>query len=149
MMRFLDTSLCFVVYIAPHDEVPARQLLTSSSTRFGPVFVLTQRLSLLWLCRGARQGFLPGPRGDQHCARSVSCHLLERSQPAVSQVSLCAGPPHVHVERERSSAKFWIDPVVLSRSHGFARSELLDIQRIVAENEQKFRKAWDDYFGNR
>jgi hypothetical protein len=60
-----------------------------------------------------------------------------------------AEPPHVHVERERSSAKFWIDPVVLARSHGFARSELLDIQRIVAENEQKFLKAWDDYFGNR
>jgi len=57
--------------------------------------------------------------------------------------------PHVHVERERSSAKFWIHPVVLARSHGFGRSELLDIQRIVAENEQKFRKAWDDYFGNR
>jgi Domain of unknown function (DUF4160) len=58
-------------------------------------------------------------------------------------------PPHVHVERERSSAKFWIHPVALARSFGFARSELLDIQRIVAENEQKFRKAWDDYFGNR
>ena len=57
--------------------------------------------------------------------------------------------PHVHVERERSSAKFWIHPVVLARSYGFARSELLDIQRIVAENEQKFRKSWDDYFGNR
>ena len=55
----------------------------------------------------------------------------------------------MHVERERSSAKFWIDPVVLARSHSFARSELLDIQRIVTENEEKFRKAWDDYFGNR
>ena len=30
------------------------------------------------------------------------------------------------------------------RSHDFARSELLDIQRIVAENEQTLRKAWDD-----
>jgi hypothetical protein len=48
--------------------------------------------------------------------------------------------PHVHVERERSNAKFWIHPVVLARSHGFARSELLDIHRIVPENEQKFRK---------
>jgi len=55
----------------------------------------------------------------------------------------------VHVERERSSAKFWIRPVVLVRSHSFARSELLDMQRIVVENEQRFRKAWDDYFGNR
>ena len=58
-------------------------------------------------------------------------------------------PPHVHIERERSSAKFWLNPVVLARSHGFARSELLDIQGIVAENEQMLRKAWDDYFGNR
>ena len=57
--------------------------------------------------------------------------------------------PHVHVERERGSAKFWIHPVLLARSHGFARSELLDIHRIVAENEEKFRKAWDVYFGNR
>jgi len=58
-------------------------------------------------------------------------------------------PPHVHVERERSSAKFWLNPVVLARSRDFARSELLDIQRIVAENERRLQKAWDDYFGNR
>ena len=29
-------------------------------------------------------------------------------------------PPHVHVERERSSAKFWIHPVVLARSYGWS-----------------------------
>ena len=55
----------------------------------------------------------------------------------------------MHIERERSSAKFWLDPVVLAGSYGFARSELLDIEGIVAENEQMLRKAWDDYFGNR
>jgi hypothetical protein len=60
-----------------------------------------------------------------------------------------AEPPNVHIERERSSAKFWLDPVVLARSYGFARSELLDIEGIVAENNQMLRKAWDDYFGNR
>jgi hypothetical protein len=58
-------------------------------------------------------------------------------------------PPHVHIERERRSAKFWLNPVVLARSHGFGRSELLDIEGIVKENEETLRKAWDDYFGNR
>src|ERR1700719_3492734 len=49
-----------------------------------------KRLSLLRLCRGARQGFRPGPPGYQNCSGPVRCHLLERSQPAVSQVPLCA-----------------------------------------------------------
>ncbi len=44
----------------------------------GPVFVPIQRLSLLRLCRGARQGFLPSPPGYQNCSGPVRCHLLEK-----------------------------------------------------------------------
>ncbi|WP_417738678.1 DUF4160 domain-containing protein [Rosistilla oblonga] len=29
-------------------------------------------------------------------------------------------PAHVHVERDDYEAKFWLDPVRLARSHGFA-----------------------------
>src|SRR5271165_3458570 len=50
----------------------------------------SQRLSSLRLCRGARQGFFPGPPGYQSCSGPLRCHLLERSQRAVSQVPLCA-----------------------------------------------------------
>ena len=33
-------------------------------------------------------------------------------------------PPHVHVERDDCEAKFWLDPVRLERSRGFAGREL-------------------------
>ena len=42
-----------------------------------------------------------------------------------------AEPVHVHVERDHCTAKFWLDPVVLSRSSGFSRSELRDIKGMV------------------
>ena len=28
-------------------------------------------------------------------------------------------PPHVHIDREQMSAKFWLEPVALSRNRGF------------------------------
>ncbi|HEU4826354.1 MAG TPA: DUF4160 domain-containing protein [Dongiaceae bacterium] len=33
-------------------------------------------------------------------------------------------PSHVHVDKGSSSAKFWLDPVRLSRNHGFSAPEL-------------------------
>jgi len=37
----------------------------------------------------------------------------------------CAEPRHMHVDRERLSAKFWLDPdVSLEDTHGFGCSEL-------------------------
>jgi hypothetical protein len=45
-------------------------------------------------------------------------------------------PPHVHVEREASTAKFWLKPVRLCRCEGFGRHEL---QRI--ENSRGERNA--------
>jgi 5-enolpyruvylshikimate-3-phosphate synthase len=33
-------------------------------------------------------------------------------------------PPHVHVERDASNAKFWLEPVFLQSSSSFSRSEL-------------------------
>jgi hypothetical protein len=32
-------------------------------------------------------------------------------------------PPHVHVDRDEQSAKFWIDPVGLARNLGFASQD--------------------------
>ena len=56
-------------------------------------------------------------------------------------------PAHVHVERNASVAKFWIDPVRLARSRGFQRAELREIARLVNEHAQELLEAWDDYFG--
>lgn len=42
-------------------------------------------------------------------------------------------PPHVHVDRDDQSAKFWLGPVALSRNLGFSAKELHTIERILTE----------------
>jgi len=54
-------------------------------------------------------------------------------------------PPHVHVERDRNVAKFWLDPVRLERSGGFARHELRDVMEIIETHESKLMEAWNDF----
>lgn len=41
-------------------------------------------------------------------------------------------PPHVHVARDCSKAKFWLEPVAFASAAGFSARELLDIQSLVA-----------------
>jgi hypothetical protein len=55
-------------------------------------------------------------------------------------------PQHVHVERDRNVAKFWINPVRLQNSGGFARSEIAMIHRIIVSNREHIAEAWDEYF---
>lgn len=55
-------------------------------------------------------------------------------------------PPHVHVDRDDQSAKFWLAPVALARNLGFNGVELRSIQRLVAEHEAQFLEAWNEYF---
>ena len=56
-------------------------------------------------------------------------------------------PPHVHVDREDRTAKFWLGPAALARNIGFRAKELRDIQRMVSERATDFLEAWDEYFG--
>ena len=44
-------------------------------------------------------------------------------------------PPHVHVDRDDLSAKFWINPVSLSRNLEFKAKELRTIERLLVENQ--------------
>jgi hypothetical protein len=58
-------------------------------------------------------------------------------------------PPHIHIDREIFSAKFWLDPVGLSRNLGFRPHELRQIQKLVATHQTKLLEAWHGYFGFR
>lgn len=55
-------------------------------------------------------------------------------------------PPHVHVERENNVAKYWLDPVRLSRSGDFGRKELRRIETIVSEHSEQILEAWNELF---
>jgi hypothetical protein len=54
--------------------------------------------------------------------------------------------PHVHVQRDRSLAKFRLTPIALARSRRFAAHELAEIERLVRGNENRFPEAWNDFF---
>jgi hypothetical protein len=56
-------------------------------------------------------------------------------------------PPHAHVERDRSKGKYWLDPVALQSSVGFSRVELMEIYRLISENQALLLQKWHDYFG--
>jgi hypothetical protein len=56
-------------------------------------------------------------------------------------------PPHIHVQRDRQIAKFWLVPVVLAKNRGFSSHELNRISRLVVEHEQVLLEAWHEYFG--
>ena len=56
-------------------------------------------------------------------------------------------PPHVHIDRDNLSAKFWLNLVSLARSLGFSSREQRKIERIVQDNRQQLLEAWNEYFG--
>lgn len=55
-------------------------------------------------------------------------------------------PPHVHVEREACTAKFWLDPVRLESNSGFGRVEIRRIQKLVEENSALLLRGWNEFF---
>ena len=57
-------------------------------------------------------------------------------------------PPHIHVERDRNKAKFWLDPVRLQSSVGFSQNEIHRIQRFVVENRELFQRRWNEFFSD-
>lgn len=57
-------------------------------------------------------------------------------------------PPHVHVDRDDESAKFWLSPVALARNVGFRAHELREIERLVAGEQQLLLEAWYGYHGH-
>jgi hypothetical protein len=57
-------------------------------------------------------------------------------------------PTHVHVERESSKAKFWLQPVSLQFSSGFSRADLNMIHRLIEQNHQLLLQHWHDYFAS-
>ena len=54
-------------------------------------------------------------------------------------------PPHIHVQRERFLAKFWLNTVTLAGSRRFSSHELRIIQKYVDENREIFLEAWNEH----
>ncbi|HEX4954979.1 MAG TPA: DUF4160 domain-containing protein [Thermoanaerobaculia bacterium] len=57
-------------------------------------------------------------------------------------------PPHVHVDRDERTAKFWLSPVGLARSLGFAAHELTRIQDLIEQHQPMLLEAWNEHLGS-
>jgi hypothetical protein len=57
-------------------------------------------------------------------------------------------PPHVHVDREDLSAKFWLDPLALARNLGFDARELGKVEQLLQEHLLELLEVWYDNFGH-
>lgn len=55
-------------------------------------------------------------------------------------------PAHVHIQRERALAKFWLRPVALAEASGFPARDLRVLARMVEGQEEEWLKAWHEYF---
>lgn len=56
-------------------------------------------------------------------------------------------PPHVHIDRDDYSAKFWLNPIGLARNHGFSAKEVKRLYELVREEQQQLLEVWYGYFG--
>lgn len=50
--------------------------------------------------------------------------------------------PHVHVWRENCHAKFWLTPVELYDSYGYAEHELNKIERLLNKEQNNLLKRF-------
>jgi hypothetical protein len=57
-------------------------------------------------------------------------------------------PPHVHIEKNRSTAKFFLKNAELAKSKRFNAKELSEIRNIIMENIELFKTKWDEHFTN-
>jgi hypothetical protein len=59
----------------------------------------------------------------------------------------CNERPHVHVQRDRATCKFWLDSLTLASNSGFSARELTRIRRIILEHRFRINEAWLEHCG--
>jgi len=54
---------------------------------------------------------------------------------------------HVHVMSPQGEAKFWLEPIIsLDRYIGLSKRQLNECQKLIKENENEIKKAWQKHF---
>lgn len=58
-------------------------------------------------------------------------------------------PPHVHVEYQGATAKFWIRPVRLAANRGLNASDLGKAATLVRKHEKLVEEKWNEFFSRK
>lgn len=57
------------------------------------------------------------------------------------------GEPRIHVDQDRSYARFSLQPVAMERALGFRDKELAEIRGIIEQYRGVFLMKWDEHVG--
>ncbi|MCH8255811.1 MAG: DUF4160 domain-containing protein [Gemmatimonadetes bacterium] len=57
----------------------------------------------------------------------------------------CNEPVHIHVQHERATCKFWLNPVALAANHGFSPQQLSRIRSVILEHHTAMFEAWNEH----
>jgi len=57
-------------------------------------------------------------------------------------------PVHIHIQRDRMLAKFWLKPITLAGSTRFSPSELKKLESLVIDHKETFMEVWDEHFSS-
>jgi hypothetical protein len=57
-------------------------------------------------------------------------------------------PPHIHVDKDGASAKFWLQPVALARNMGLTSHDVMWALKKVRIESGRFLEAWHGHFGD-
>lgn len=56
-------------------------------------------------------------------------------------------PTHIHVEKDRCEAKFWLGPEVqLAYNDGYDARTLRELTVLVRQNRDLIQRAWNEFF---
>jgi hypothetical protein len=56
-------------------------------------------------------------------------------------------PMHIHIEKGGNEAKIWLQPAIrVAYNDGYDGRTLRELLEIVAANQPRIERAWDDFF---
>jgi hypothetical protein len=58
-------------------------------------------------------------------------------------------PPHIHVRKDRSEVKIWLEGLKVARNRRCTDQEINAILDVVKANRNEFLEKWHEHFGNR
>lgn len=55
-------------------------------------------------------------------------------------------PPHIHIDRDGLSAKYWLEEISLANNLGFRQKELNTLRDLVTKHHKHFLDKWHEHF---
>ena len=51
-------------------------------------------------------------------------------------------PPHIHIDQESKTAKFWLQPIRRARASGFKEYQLRKIEKLILKHHDMLLTTW-------